>query len=326
MNEAEGYGEENQVNNDWEESEKEQGMDDDARALDDSEDEEEESRTWAEVTRGYKEAKKGDGTRGATACRNMYETFQDDQDEYDSADELIEIEVDTPNGIVKQLTPLEKPPGLKRIAHSKPNTAKAIQYVSKCIGNLSMLEDEEYEERVASMEDKWAWEETQAVGDSGSVDTVVNPKRLPGHKIIETEDARNGAHWTCAGETKIPKLGMIKLSWQTTDGVKQRTEVMVGEVGKTLISTHRLDEAGFDTYLTKNNPRITNRSTGETIKLVKKGRLHYLSMWVRVKKGGLVANVNKAQNTQASKPEVSNGSQVRVFRRLAPVKACMANP
>ena len=184
-----------------------------------------------------------------------------------------------------------------------------------------MMDDDEVEERtMANMEEKWEWEELKAVVDSGSVDTVANPKRLPGHKIIETEDAKNGAHWTCAGETKIPKLGMIRLPWITAEGGKQRTEIMVGEVGKTLVSTHRLDEAGFDTFLTRSNPRLVNRNTGEVIKLEKKGRLHYLTMWVRVKKNALVANMNKAEEVRGSTQEVRNDSQVRVFRRLAPAR------
>ena len=184
-----------------------------------------------------------------------------------------------------------------------------------------MLEDDDIDEKVmASMEEKWEWEEMEAVVDSGSVDTVTNPKRLPGHRIVETQDAKSGAHWTCAGDTKIPKLGMIRLPWQTNDGTNQRTEMMVGAVGKTLVSTHRLDESGFDTLLTRINPRLVNRDSGEVIQLKKKGRLHYLSMWVKVKRDALVANVNKKEGAKVEAQADSNERQPRVFRRLAPAR------
>mgnify|MGYP001464776977 CR=1 FL=1 len=54
-----------------------------------------------------------------------------------------------------------------------------------------MMEDDE-DHRVMSNtnEDKWEWEEIKAVVDSGSVDMVINAKRLPGHKIIQTEDSK----------------------------------------------------------------------------------------------------------------------------------------
>ena len=165
---------------------------------------------------------------------------------------------------------------------------------------------------------KREWEEIKAVVDSGSVDMVVNAKRLPGHRIIQTEDSLNGSHWTCAGSTKIAKEGMIKMPWVTNEGSNIRTEMMVGEVGKTLVSTHRLDEMGWDSYLTRVNPRLVNRNTNETIKLEKKGRLHYDSMWVRVNRAH-GAQTTLAQVDEKSSKE-SNDRQVRVFRRPALVK------
>ena len=105
------------------------------------------------------------------------------------------------------------------------------------------------------------------------------------------------------------------MSWMTQDMSKMRTEMMVGEVGKTLISTHRLDEMGWDTYLTKNNPKLMNRETGEEIKLEKKGRLHYLSMWVRINKSlGEVSRLG-----ESNEGVVHNDKQVRVFRRPATI-------
>lgn len=179
-----------------------------------------------------------------------------------------------------------------------------------------MEDDEDQKVMTNTVEDKWEWEEVKAVVDSGSVDMVINQKRLPGHRVHDTEDSRNGSHWTCAGSTKIFKQGMIKMPWITGEGTKMRTEMMVGEVGKTLVSTHRLDEMGWDTLLTHQNPRLTNRETGEVIKLEKKGRLHYLSMWVRINKSAATI----AQVADTKETGVQNDHQVRVFKRPATIQ------
>ena len=178
--------------------------------------------------------------------------------------------------------------------------------------------DDDEDQRIMSntADDKWEWEEVKAVVDSGSVDMVINKKRLPGHKVHETEDSRNGSHWTCAGSTKIFKQGMVKMQWISEEGTKMRTEMMVGDVGKTLVSTHRLDEMGWDTYITHINPQIVNRETGETTKLAKKGRLHYLSMWVRVNRSAAMV----AQVSDNKQPSSQNDAQVRVFRRPANIQ------
>ena len=198
-------------------------------------------------------------------------------------------------------------------------SAEMIAGISKCIGALSFMEDDEnHVQKLMNMEDKWVWECIEAVVDSGSVDTVINPKRLPGHRIIETNDSKEGAHWTCAGATKIQKLGMIKMPWITDSNKKMRTEVMVGAVGKTLVSTHRLDEEGWDTILTKMNPRICNRDTGEVIALEKKGKMHVLKMWVRINKGIEGASESTSVNVLEI-GRAKNDHKVRVFRRQAAV-------
>ena len=134
------------------------------------------------------------------------------------------------------------------------------------------------------MEDKWEWDELAAAIDSGSVDHVVNPRRFWGHRVTETENSKNGGHWKCAGGTEIKKRGMIKLPWVTEAGTKKRMELMVGDVGRTLLSVDRLEADGYDTYLTKNNPRIVDRRTGETIRVNKKGGLFTIKMWVKTKR------------------------------------------
>ena len=54
-----------------------------------------------------------------------------------------------------------------------------------------------------------------------------------------------------------------------------------GHVNETLISVSRLQEAGFDTNLTK-YPHLRNTKTGEKINLIKKGGMFILTMWIKI--------------------------------------------
>ena len=74
---------------------------------------------------------------------------------------------------------------------------------------IMLLDDGDTDKGIMSMDDKWEWEELEAVIDSGSVDHVVNPRRLVGHKVVPTEEAKNGGHWKGAGGQEIPKLGKV---------------------------------------------------------------------------------------------------------------------
>ena len=76
--------------------------------------------------------------------------------------------------------------------------------------------------------------------------------------------------WISAGGDGIPKLGEMKIPFVTNDGKRVRMRMKAGDVNKTLISVSRLQEAGFDTNLTK-YPHLRNTKTGEKINLVKKG-------------------------------------------------------
>ena len=67
----------------------------------------------------------------------------------------------------------------------------------------------------------------------------------------------------------------------TNEGKRVRMRMKAGDVNKTLISVSRLQEAGFDTNLTK-YPHLRNTKTGEKINLVKKGGMFILTMWIKI--------------------------------------------
>ena len=57
--------------------------------------------------------------------------------------------------------------------------------------------------------------------------------------------------------------------------------IKAGNVNKTLISVSRLQEAGYDTNLTK-HPHLRNTKNGERINLIKKGGMFILTMWIKI--------------------------------------------
>ena len=120
---------------------------------------------------------------------------------------------------------------------------------------------------------------------SGAVDSVGNPREFPGVELRETEESRSDDEkinsWIGAGGDSIPKLGEMKVPFVTDEGKSARMRIKAGDVNKTLISVSRLQEAGFDTNLTK-NPHLRNNKTGERIALKKKGGMFILTMWIKI--------------------------------------------
>ena len=101
--------------------------------------------------------------------------------------------------------------------------------------------------------------------------------------MSETEESKRGDSWTAAGGSKIPKLGEMKIIWQTSSHDEHGLRAKAGNVSKTLISGDRLLEAGYALILNKPNPRIVHETTREVIKLERRNRMFLMKMWVRVK-------------------------------------------
>ena len=130
-----------------------------------------------------------------------------------------------------------------------------------------------------------AWVKEEGVVDSGAVDCVMNKNRFPHLAIEPTPESMRGDTWSCAGGKKIPKEGQIKISWKTSMGSPKKSQFKIGNVSTTLVSVSRLNETGHDVNLTGDNPTITNKKTGEVIKIRKCKGMFILDMWVWVPAG-----------------------------------------
>ena len=85
-------------------------------------------------------------------------------------------------------------------------------------------------------------------------------------------------------------MGEMKVPFVTDEGRGMKMRIKAGDVNKTLISVSRLQDAGFDTNLTKKNPHIRHERTGERIRLIKKGGMFILPMWLKIGEGSNLAN------------------------------------
>ena len=161
-------------------------------------------------------------------------------------------------------------------------TPKAVQ---KVVQSLLPLFDKPGPE-INAVEEKWVWRKIEAALDSGAVDHVIDPRLLPGLNVVETVESKAGKVWTGPSGEEIPKLGMIKMPWVSEDGKNRSMVFQAGSVGRPLLSASRLEDAGFETRLSKRGRVLMNLSNGEKFNLRRVGGLYVLTMWCRVKDDG----------------------------------------
>ena len=138
---------------------------------------------------------------------------------------------------------------------------------------------------VSKANSRTIWKKVEAAVDSGACDNVGNPRDFPGVDVKATEESKSDDpkinSWIGAGGDSITKLGEMKIPFVTDEGKRVRMRIKAGDVNKTLISVSRLQEAGFDTNLTK-HPHLKNTRNGERINLTKKGGMFILTMWIKI--------------------------------------------
>ena len=84
-----------------------------------------------------------------------------------------------------------------------------------------------------------------------------------------------------ATKHRVPNLGERIVSVQTSEGRDKKIKFQVADVGKILLSVDKLIEAGNEVRLSKENPCIQNKKSGEITKLTRKRGQFILELWVK---------------------------------------------
>ena len=103
-----------------------------------------------------------------------------------------------------------------------------------------------------------------------------------GINIFENDLVRAGAEYEVANGESIPNLGQRRCEVMTVGSLAPKKIVFqIAAVHKLLLSISGCADMGFDCYLGKEGGSLRDRTTGETIPLVRKGSLYVVKMWVR---------------------------------------------
>jgi hypothetical protein len=124
------------------------------------------------------------------------------------------------------------------------------------------------------------WTLIEAAVDSGAMDNVMPITMLPAVALHESPGSKRRASFRVANGAKIPNLGQKVVKFQTQKGQDRQIIFQVASVTRALISVGKIKQAGRDVILDA-KPRIVNHKTGEVTRLVEKGGLHVLEMWVK---------------------------------------------
>ncbi len=124
------------------------------------------------------------------------------------------------------------------------------------------------------------WTRVSATVDSGAAANVLPEAMFPQIALKESEGSRKGQYWVAANGGRIANKGEKLVHFQTTEGAERSVKFQVADVTKPLISVVKITEAGNDVILSKSNPRIVNRKTGEVTNLRRESNVFILDMWV----------------------------------------------
>ena len=106
--------------------------------------------------------------------------------------------------------------------------------------------------------------------------------KFPHLGVSAPPESDRGETWTGAAGQKIKKEGEMMMEWFTDSGRPKKCRFKVGNVGRTLIATSRLNDCEYDAYLTRSRPMLMSQRTGEIIPLRRSGGMYLLNMWVWV--------------------------------------------
>ena len=131
------------------------------------------------------------------------------------------------------------------------------------------------EVKIGSSKGRWI----EAVVDSGAVASVAKRGTFRG-RIRPNAMSRAGLGYKSASRHRIPNEGDQTVRFMTQEGHSCNLQIQVASVERPLISTADLTRAGNVVSLEEKEGYITNKATGKTILLPRRGNVYILRMWV----------------------------------------------
>ena len=154
-----------------------------------------------------------------------------------------------------------------------PNPNPWIADVDSCVRNnqTSLLE-------VAC--ETQGWERVVLKIDSGAVDTVMPPTVARYFPVEETERSKVGAGYLAANNSVINHYGMRRMKGQGDNYRPMSMIAQVADVKSTLVSVHRLLEAGSRVHFEQGNCYVEHVTTQRRTDIIERNGAFEVGFWV----------------------------------------------
>ena len=119
----------------------------------------------------------------------------------------------------------------------------------------------------------------EVVVDSGAVQSVAPPGLFPG-RVEPSAISKAGKTFRAANGSRIRNLGQIRVNFTSREGHRCSLPFQVAEVEHALLSVSHLARSGNKVELHDAGGRITNRATGRTMDLERRGGVYVLRLKV----------------------------------------------
>ena len=120
----------------------------------------------------------------------------------------------------------------------------------------------------------------EAVVDSGVAKSTCGKGVFPG-KARPSEMSKLGLAFSGPDGAEIPNFGEQDALWESDEGINCKMVIQLSEVDRVLLVATELADNGFEVILRKRDGLIKNLRTGKTIKLLRKGGVYIVRMWVK---------------------------------------------
>ena len=129
----------------------------------------------------------------------------------------------------------------------------------------------------------------EAVVDSGAVDSVAPPGVFEG-TMRPSAMSKRGKKYRGPDSSRIPNLGQLDVTFESDEGHKCGMTWQIAEIERPLIAVSHLSAAGNKVVLGKDGGEVVHEGTGRRIKVLRKGGVYVMRMWVPQRRSDVMQN------------------------------------